>query len=141
MKLYFRSLFCCVWTPADSLAVCSACCQLSIPHKNTPGTMEPTAAQTKKKFTSQVPHIIQIVWYSLRIFGGQRWPVRPNCRPLRVTSTATVRYLRCLQQCDHKKPPYISGARRIQKIFFFTIYIQVDILETAIFFFIAHPRR
>ena len=59
MKLYFRSLFCCVWTPADSLAVCSACCQLSIPHKNTPYTMEPTAAQTKKKkFTSQVPHII-----------------------------------------------------------------------------------
>ena len=140
MKLYFRSLFCCVWTPADSLAVCSACCQLSIPHKNTPGTMEPTAAQTKK-ISPQVSHIIQIVWYSLNIFGGRRWPVRPNSRRVRVPSTATVRYLQCLQQCDQKKPPYIGGARRIQKIFFFTIYIQVDILETAIFFFIAHPRR
>lgn len=63
MKLYFRSLFCCVWTPADSLAVCSACCQLSIPNKNTPGTMEPTAAQTKKKNLRHKSHT------SYKLFG------------------------------------------------------------------------
>ena len=57
MKFYFRSLFCCVWTPADNSAVCSVCCQLSIPHKNTPGTMEPTAAQTKKKLRNNSTNI------------------------------------------------------------------------------------
>ena len=78
MKLYFRSLFCCVWTPADSLAVCSVCCQLSIPNKNTPGTMEPTAAQTKKKIyvTSPTHHtnclaLPQHIWRSALAYTPQ----------------------------------------------------------------------
>ena len=77
MKLYFRSLFCCVWTPADSLAVCSACCQLSIPNKNTPGTMEPTAAQTKKKIyvTSPTHHT------NCLVFPQNIWRSALACTP------------------------------------------------------------
>ena len=77
MKLYFRSLFCCVWTPADNSAVCSACCQLSIPHKNTPCTMEPTAAQTKKKnFVTSPTHHINCL-----VFPQDIWRSALACTP------------------------------------------------------------
>ena len=135
MKFYFRSLFCCVWTPADNSAVCSVCCQLSIPHKNTPGTMEPTAAQTKKKnYVTTLP-----IYIYLLVNPQHVWRSALACTPQSASAACNRRVYLAVDAMPatvrSQKPPYIGGFCDLQIIFFLQAGFKYIYLNPAFFFY------